>query len=86
MEAIPVGLFNGLGVVTVVLLMGWSVITGRLVPRKTHQDALDALAKKDEQIAEQALQIRQLSEVGLAMNAVLRAVQQGATSDHEVPG
>lgn len=85
MDAIPAGLFNGLGVVGVVLLMGWLVVTGRLVPRKTHQDALDALTKKDEQIAEKDVQLGHLAEVGRAMNAVLRAVQQGATSDHEVP-
>lgn len=40
MDSVPLSLFDGVGVVTVVLLVGWMVWTGRLVPRRTHEDAL----------------------------------------------
>lgn len=39
-DAIPPALFNGIGVVTVVLLVGWMIFTGRLVPRRTHDDIM----------------------------------------------
>jgi hypothetical protein len=84
MDAFPPGLLNGVGVVSLCVFVTWLVLSGRLVSRKTHQDALDALATKDKQIAEKDVQLRYLGEVGQAMNAVLRAVQRGATEDREV--
>lgn len=91
MDAIPPGLLNGLGVVAVVLLMGWLVVTGRLVPRRTYDDKAHEAAEwraesriKDQQLAVKDEQLRQLSEVGAVMNAVLRAVQRGASTDREV--
>lgn len=85
MDSILPGLLNGVGVVAVCVLMTWLVVTGRLVPRQTHKDALDALATKDKQIDEKDLQLRSLGEVGTVMRSVLRAVQRGAPADDEVP-
>ena len=50
-EGIPVALLNGIGVVGVVLMVGWLVFTGRLVPRRfvddmraDHQRELDDIS------------------------------------------
>lgn len=84
--------WNGLGVVGVVLFMGVLVVRGLLVPRRTYDDKAHEAAEwraesriKDQQIAELHEQLRHLEEVGRATNAVLRAIQQGTTSRHEVP-
>ena len=59
-----------------VAVIFWLIVTGRLVPRKTHQDALDALAKKDEHIAEQNVQLGLLAEVGRTVEQLARGLQQ----------
>lgn len=40
MDNLPPGLVDNLGVVGVVLLVGWLVFTGRLVPRRTYEDII----------------------------------------------
>lgn len=81
MDAIPVGLANGVGVVAVVLLVGWLVFTGRLVPRRTHEDVLHEAQEwrtesriKDQQIQEKDEQLRHLAEVGRTVDAIMRAI------------
>lgn len=39
-EGIPVGALDGLGVVGVVLIVGWMLASGRLVTRREHDDLL----------------------------------------------
>lgn len=67
---------DGIGFLGTVAVIFWLIVTGRLVPRKTHQDALDALAKKDEHIAEQNKQIGLLAEVGRTVEQLARGLQQ----------
>ena len=82
-EAIPPGLLDGLGVVGVVLLTGWLVWSGRLVPRREvervehDRDEWRAESRiKDSQIAEKDAQLKHMGEVGRQMRRVLTAVQQ----------
>lgn len=89
---IPAGLLNGLGVVGVVVLMAWLVITGKLVPRNIYLDKVReseekgrALATKDEQLAEKDIQLTELAEVGRTVDAVMRAVQQNARRGDDQP-
>lgn len=69
-------ILDGIGFLGTVAVIFWLVVTGRLVPRKTHQDALDALAKKDEHIAEQNVQLGLLAEVGRTVEQLARGLQQ----------
>ena len=39
-DGIPLGLLNGIGVVGVVLIVGYLLATGRLITRSSHQDVL----------------------------------------------
>lgn len=84
---IPAGL-DGLGVVSVVLLMGLLVIRGLLVPRNIYLDKVregelkdQQLRTKDEQLAEKDKQLGHLDEVGRTMQAVLQAIQQRVADD-----
>ena len=83
LDAVPPGLLNGLGVVGVVLLVGWFVWTGRLVPRREvervehDRDEWRTESRiKDAQIAEKDAQLLHMGEVGRQMRRVLTAVQQ----------
>jgi hypothetical protein len=69
-------ILDGIGFLGTVAVIFWLVVTGRLVPRKTHQDALDAAAKKDEHIAEMAEHLRLLAEVGRTVEQLARGLQQ----------
>ena len=88
MDAIPPGLLNGLGVVGVVLLMGWLVFTGRLVPRRTHEDVIHDRDEwrsesriKDAQIAEKDMQLRHMAEVGKTVEQAFRGLQDQARGE-----
>lgn len=77
-DGIPVAAFaNGFGVVTVVLIVGWMVATGRLVTRREHEDVKAARDIKDKQIAEKDKQLAEFSKLGTAVHAVMRAIQKG---------
>lgn len=83
MEAVPVALLNGIGVVGTVLLVGWFLWTGRLVTRREvervehDRDEWRAESRiKDSQVAEKDEQLRHVVEVGLTMKAVLEALQR----------
>jgi hypothetical protein len=51
LDGLPLALANGIGVVGVVLIVGWLVWTGRLVPRATHDAHVTLLNERldDEQ-------------------------------------
>jgi len=62
-------------------IAGWGVLSGRLIPRATHNDVVHDRDNwraesriKDAQIAEKDTQLRHLSEVGETQKAVLTAV------------
>jgi hypothetical protein len=85
MDSIPPGLLNGVGVVAVVLLVGWLVWSGRLVPRRTYEDVLHDRDEwrtesriKDAQLAEKDTQLEHLGEVGRTVAAIMTAVQHQA--------
>ena len=91
MDAIPwdhIGVGSGWGFVG---LFVWLVLTGRLIPRSEHTRALDHAEHeaaewrtegriKDQQLAEQAVHIRLLSEVGKTVDAIMRSIQRNARS------
>lgn len=86
MDGLPVaGITNGVGVVGVILLVGWLVFTGRLVPKRFYDDIVhdrnEALASsriKDTQIAEKDEQLRHMGEIGHTVEHFLTAFQQAA--------
>lgn len=99
MEGVPIGAFtNGIGVVTVVLIVFWMLATNRLHTHgefermeRDHLREVEDLAHdrdewraegrlKDQQIDEQGIQLRSLSEVGRTMQAVLQALHDLARS------
>lgn len=93
-EGLPWPVWTGVMTVSVTL-NAWTFIAmmrGGLVSRRVHQDQIDEKNEwraesriKDTQIAVKDEQLSELGEVGRSVNAVMRAVQRGATSDHEVP-
>ena len=61
----------------------WLVLTGRLVPRSTLEDATHDRDEwraesriKDAQLSEKDLQLRHMEEVGTTVNAVMRSLQK----------
>lgn len=81
-DDIPLGaLTDGIGVVAVVLFIGVLVMAGRLIPRRTYDDALhdrDMWRAKsmiqDQQIAEKDTQLRHLAEVGRTVEQIMGAI------------
>lgn len=80
-ELPQVGLGSGWALLTVVVIL---ILRGQLVPRRTHEDAIHDRDEwraesriKDAQIAEKDGQLRELSSVGEAVRAVMRAIQRG---------
>lgn len=83
LEGIPVALLNGIGVVGIVLIVGWLVWTGRLVPAREveriehDRDEWRAESRiRDAEIAEKNKQLEHVAEVGTTMKAVLGALQK----------
>ena len=85
-------MIDGIGLPQVGLGMGWVVafiytvalLRGLLVPRQSLEDVIHDRDEwraesriKDSQIAEKDEQLRELSAVGRAVNAVMRAIQRG---------
>lgn len=76
-----IGLGSGWAAFIVVMLL---IARGQLIPRRTHEDTIHDRDEwraesriKDAQLAEKDGQLRELSEVGRAVNAVMRAIQRG---------
>ena len=89
-DGVPISTVGGIGGLLILLFI--MLANGRLFTRSQHDDAIHDRDEwraesrlKDAQIAEKDEQLRQLAEVGRAVNAVMRAIQKGSTSDHEVP-
>lgn len=83
-EALPPGLFEGIGVVGVVLLVFWLLWSGRLVTKRE----LDNIAhdrdewRAESRIKDQQLQIKDdqldhLAEVGRTVDSILHAIKRG---------
>lgn len=76
-----IGLGSGWAAFIVVMFL---IARGQLIPRRTHEDTIHDRDEwraesriKDAQLAEKDGQLRELSEVGRAVNAVMRAIQRG---------
>jgi hypothetical protein len=90
MDTLPPGLANGVGVVVVVLLVGWLVWTGRLVTRREvdamHATYEEIIADKNERLTKQEALITNLADQNALMlssamptvNSVLTALRQAA--------
>ena len=83
MDAIPPALVDGVGVVAVVLIVGWLMWTGRLVTRREvervehDRDEWRAESRiRDAEVAEKNKQLEHVAEVGITMKAVLGALQK----------
>lgn len=81
LDGIPLGVFDGLGVVGVVIIVGWLVMTGRLVPRRTYDDKVHEANEwrtesriKDAQIHEKDTQLQHLAEVGRTVDHIMRSM------------
>ena len=81
---IPAGLYQGIGVVGVVLLVFWLLWSGRLVTKRE----LDNIAHdrdewrtesriKDQQIQVKDEQLSHLAEVGRTVDSIVRAIKRG---------
>ena len=83
MDTIPAGLANGVGVVAVVLLVGWMIWTGRLVPRPLHDAAVKDLREQNAALRETNKHLAEQNSVMLgasmpAFNSLLSALRQAA--------
>lgn len=83
---LPPGLLDNLGTIGLGLLLVYMIATGKLVTAREHSTVIHDRDEwrtesriKDQQIAEQAVQLRELSEVGHTLQAVLNAIQRGPT-------
>ncbi|KRB73086.1 hypothetical protein ASE01_20130 [Nocardioides sp. Root190] len=66
----------------------WAIITGRLVPRTTHEEVIHDRNEwraesriKDQQLLEKDIQLRHMGEVGQTVNTIMRSL--GAAVDRE---
>lgn len=99
LDGLPIGLIDGVGTVGVCVLFTWLILSGRLVPRRTYDDAVheknewkaesrikDAqMAKRDEQLGEKDRQLAHLGEVGRTVEALASAIQKAAHKVEESP-
>lgn len=84
MESLSPAFLEGAGVVTVVLLVGWMLATGRLVTRRELERAEHDRDEwrtesriKDQELQAKNEQLAHLAEVGKSMHAVLAALKSG---------
>lgn len=81
LEGLPLALANGIGVVGVVLVVGWLVWTGRLIPKSTHDREIryltdrveDEQHEKGEWRTESRLKDQQVAELSAQNQAMLNA-------------
>lgn len=86
LDGVPIGsLTDGIGTVGVILLVGFLVVTGRLVPRRTYEDQVHEANEwraesriKDQQIAEKDTQLRHMGEVGRTVEQIMGAISARA--------
>lgn len=84
---LPPQLLDGFSTVALVVLVGWLVFTGRLIPRRTYDDKVHECTEwraesriKDAQIAEKDEQLRHMAEVGKTVDSIMSAMQRNRES------
>jgi hypothetical protein len=81
----PVQAFsNGVGVVTVVLLVGWMIFTGRLVPKRYYDDAVtrgDNYEKTAKELLAQNTELITDKDLSVELLRALRAYAQAKRGD-----
>lgn len=85
LDGFPIAAFsNGVGVVSVVLLVGWMIFTGRLVPKRYYDEAVrrgDNLEAANRELSEQNTELITDKDLGLELLRALRAYQQAKRGD-----
>lgn len=83
MELPSAALSNGVGVVTVVVILGWMLAKGHLYTKRQYDDAIHDRDEwraesrlKDAQIVEKDTQLRHLAEVGRVVHNIMAALQR----------
>lgn len=83
MDAIPLGLLDGIGVVGAAVLIVIGFATGRIFTRRQYDEVIHDRDEwrtesriKDQQIAEKDTQLRHLVEVGKTVEQLVRGLQQ----------
>lgn len=85
LDGLPLALANGIGVVGVVLIVGWLVWTGRLIPKATHdaqiQDLRDRIEDEQHEKGEWRTEARLNQQTANELNEQNRALtgEIGAT-------
>lgn len=86
-DGIPIGFIDGLGVVGVIVILGWMLASGRLYTRRQYDEAIHDRDEwrtesriKDQQIAEKDTQIRHMSDGFGLLGSVTTAIQSLANS------
>lgn len=85
LDGFPIAAFsNGVGVVTVIVLVGWMVFTGRLVPKRYYDEAVtrgNNLEAANHELLEQNTELITDKDLGLELLRALRAYQQAKRGD-----
>jgi hypothetical protein len=86
MDQTLAALLNGVGVVGVVLFVGWMIWTGRLVPRPQHEERVGDLREQNAALRETNKHLAEQNSVMLgasmpAFNSLLTALRQAAGED-----
>lgn len=83
LELLPPQVADQIGVVALVVILGWAIATGRLVTRREHDQAIHDRDEwraesrlKDQQLAEKDQQLAHLAEVGRTVEQFTRGLQQ----------
>lgn len=78
------GNFKDVSLGTIVAATIWMILTGRLVPRRTHEDALEAARTQSRAADEARAQVTALLEVGQVTKQVMGALPVPSAAE-EVP-
>ena len=85
MDGFPIAAFsNGVGVVSVIVLVGWMVFTGRLVPKRYYDEAVkrgDLNEHTAKELLAQNTELITDKDLGLELLRALRAYQQAKRGD-----
>lgn len=85
LDGLPVGaISNGIGVVGVIVLVGWMVFTGRLVPKRYYDEAVkrgDNYEATSRELLAQNTELITDKDLGLELLRALRAYTQAKRGD-----
>lgn len=85
LDGFPVQAFsNGVGVVTVVMVVGYLVVSGRLVPKRYYDEAVrrgDNLEAANRELLSQNTELITDKDLALELLRALRAYQQAKRGD-----